>query len=558
MVAQWGWFLAKNALGWLLIVSSFVLGPLVPGPGGIPLFLIGFALITFPGKRRLTARVLRGITLRRGSRGFRIAAAAVALVLPAAVLVYLAAARHVFAGATPPTKALAGAAYLAAVLLTWWAASHADGILNWVLRLVPRARRTMRPWLRRHGVDLLPPRHRRRHAAAASADGAASAIHETVHTTIRTTPATSNTDDMHDQILTLQDHHRTRLVAAWDAAKVWLRRAVGLGITVAIFAWILKPIVRHWDEVGQRVMATNWWRVLLASAMFAAFLYFFRVLAWWRILKRLGHRLPLPAATRIWSTSELARYLPGVIWQVVGRAYLCKPYGVSGRVCSTSQILELTIFLLANLIMALGCLLFMGYRHFHGAARGWLFAATAIVPVLLVLIHPRVFYAVVNGVLAKLGKPPLERKLKLRGLLGLLVWSLVGLAWQGLAIWLIVHYLLDLKLAKWWVVTGAYCLAWCAGFLAVWAPGGIGVREAVFIAAMEFALPRAVLHGQLADLQKKYLFLIFLSVLLRIWATVGELMLAGVAYLSDLRGAVGIHEPRPPRAYEPLHGGAKR
>ena len=42
------------------ILLSFVAGPLVPGPGGIPLFLIGFTLISFPGKRRLTARVLRG------------------------------------------------------------------------------------------------------------------------------------------------------------------------------------------------------------------------------------------------------------------------------------------------------------------------------------------------------------------------------------------------------------------------------------------------------------------------------------------------------------------
>jgi len=33
-----------------------VMGPLVPGPGGLPLFLIGFGLITFPGKRRITAR----------------------------------------------------------------------------------------------------------------------------------------------------------------------------------------------------------------------------------------------------------------------------------------------------------------------------------------------------------------------------------------------------------------------------------------------------------------------------------------------------------------------
>src|SRR5687767_15333894 len=38
----WGWFVVKNVIGWALIVSAFPLGALIPGPGGIPLFLIGF------------------------------------------------------------------------------------------------------------------------------------------------------------------------------------------------------------------------------------------------------------------------------------------------------------------------------------------------------------------------------------------------------------------------------------------------------------------------------------------------------------------------------------
>ena len=58
------WLILKNVIGWVLILLSFAAGPLVPGPGGIPLFLIGFALISFPGKRRLTARVLRGKPVR--------------------------------------------------------------------------------------------------------------------------------------------------------------------------------------------------------------------------------------------------------------------------------------------------------------------------------------------------------------------------------------------------------------------------------------------------------------------------------------------------------------
>ena len=101
-------------------------------------------------------------------------------------------------------------------------------------------------------------------------------------------------------------------------------------MTVAIFVWICKPIVRDWDHFRAYVWQIRFDHLLAASVMFALFLFVFRATTWRWILAGFGYRLPLAASTRIWSTSELARYLPGVIWQVVGRVFLIKPYGVSG------------------------------------------------------------------------------------------------------------------------------------------------------------------------------------------------------------------------------------
>ena len=318
----------------------------------------------------------------------------------------------------------------------------------------------------------------------------------------------------------------------------WLRRGAALLITVAIFVWIFKPVAHHWPQVKDRVAQTSWIRVLVASLMFSAFLLVIRVTSWRRILIGFGHRLPLAAATRIWSTSELARYLPGVIWQMVGRVYLVRPYGVSGGVCSASQVLELVIFLLANILMAVGCLTWLGFKTFHGPTRVWLLVSMALIPVLLVLLHPRIFYDLLNRAARRLGKPPVAEQMQFHQLLGLLVWAVLGLVWQSLAIWLVVSAPLHLQFTKWWVVAGAYSLAWCAGFLAVWAPGGIGVRELVFVTAMELAIPPKV-RAQFNDPKVLLGFLAFLSVLLRLWATTGELILAGLAYLFDLRGALG-------------------
>src|SRR3954467_2792370 len=89
LFANWFWFIIKNVVGWILILTAMLMGPLVPGPGGLPLFLIGFGLITFPGKRRITARVLSGAPINPASRAFRRGVALVALFAPALTLAYL-------------------------------------------------------------------------------------------------------------------------------------------------------------------------------------------------------------------------------------------------------------------------------------------------------------------------------------------------------------------------------------------------------------------------------------------------------------------------------------
>ena len=144
-----------------MIAASLVAGPLVPGPGGIPLFLIGFALVSFPGKRRLTARALRGRPVRLASFPFAMISLAVALALPAIVLA-VAPAR--LRGWMERGPAAVAALYATGVAIVWLLARMSPHAINFMLRLMARTRRRVRPWLRRHGIRLLPPRWRRRHA----------------------------------------------------------------------------------------------------------------------------------------------------------------------------------------------------------------------------------------------------------------------------------------------------------------------------------------------------------------------------------------------------------
>lgn len=312
--------------------------------------------------------------------------------------------------------------------------------------------------------------------------------------------------------------------------KTWVRPIASVLLMGAIFGWMGYRVAGHWGDVRDRAGLISKPKFLIASVLFAVFLFAFRSLVWRRILKRFGYRLPITPAVRIWSSSELARYIPGVVMQVAGRVYLVKPYGVPGTVCAASQVLELVTFLMANLLLGFGCLVVFGVRHITGPERWWIYFLALLLPLLGLVLHPRIFYDLVNRVTARLKKPALVGRLSGYELTRLLLWNMVGLLVQSVAVFLIVADPLKLHWDKFYVVCGAYGLAWCAGFLAVLNPAGLGVREAVFVGIMLFALPLDVQH-QFANKSTLKSFLIFLGGLLRLWTIAGEIILTGAAQL---------------------------
>jgi uncharacterized membrane protein YbhN (UPF0104 family) len=422
-----------------------------------------------------------------------VAAIVLALILPIGVMWWFVWRGHAHNRPNMLPKAGWFAVYAGLVALAWLVIWGMFLFFNWLIKVMPKIRRTIRPWLRHRGIDLLPPRLRRR-----------------VHLPDGTFDFRKHPEG---DIFRVHERHRARFRILWNVARPWLKRALSFFITLAIFALMMRPVARNWDQVAPRVKSIHWGLFVAAAAMFALFLFAFRALAWRKILAGFGYRLPIPAATRIWSTSELARYLPGVIWQVVGRVYLVRPYGVSGTVCSVSQILELIVFMLANILLALSCLIWFGTKM-DPAAKKYLYLAMALVPLLMLLLHPRVFYTLLTRYMTARRKRLPERRVRGKTLTLLTLWAVLGLIWQGLALWILTHDPLGLPIAKWWIVAGCYCLAWCAGFVAFWAPGGLGVREVVFVGALMFALPPNI-RANFGDKTVLFAFLAFLGIVLR-------------------------------------------
>ena len=162
---RYAWIIIKNVVGWVLMLSAIAVGSVFPIPLGTPMFLIGFALITFPGKRHITSSALRGIPIRIYTRKALMWRLAFSLLLPPASVWFLAFQRHPIIHPSQISLLRLCAVYAVAIVGAWILTLVMLLAINLVLKILPKTRRRVRPWLRKHGINLLPPRRKSRNPA---------------------------------------------------------------------------------------------------------------------------------------------------------------------------------------------------------------------------------------------------------------------------------------------------------------------------------------------------------------------------------------------------------
>lgn len=218
----------------------------------------------------------------------------------------------------------------------------------------------------------------------------------------------------------------------------------------------------------------------LVLALLAAGLYLVGQAVLWRVIVAdLVVRIPWPVALRAWMLSNMARYLPGAVWHLVGRVEMGKVAGVTRASGGLGVALEQGLLLLGALGIVAASLPFWPATS---VVRQWAWLAL-LVPAGLVAMHPRVYFPLLNWGLVRLGRAPLPPSLGYRQLLryalayvGVHLCNGLALAFSAVA--------LGAPLTVIPAMVGAALFAWTVGYLWVLAPGGLGVREVLVTAAL--------------------------------------------------------------------------
>lgn len=252
-----------------------------------------------------------------------------------------------------------------------------------------------------------------------------------------------------------------------------------LGVLVggAGAVFVVRVLVRDWPEVRAALVGVQpgW-----LGAAFLVGLISMAVLAlgWGRAMTLVGTPAGVRDTLRWYFVGQLGKYVPGGVWSVVGPAELATG-SRRGRVSAYGGVLLAlgAAYLAATITVACLLVLEPGVVERWAPAR-WLLV---LIPIGMLAVHPRVLELLFTGA-ARVLRRPVETRIPRWGDSLLLVFCHVP-AWLGVgfATWC-VGVGLGAAPAMAEIVLAAI-LSWVVGFLVVPAPGGLGVREAVFVLA---------------------------------------------------------------------------
>jgi glycosyltransferase 2 family protein len=265
-------------------------------------------------------------------------------------------------------------------------------------------------------------------------------------------------------------------------SKTGLLRAASRLLAAGLVAYLVVRLWQLWDRHPIDFHTANAGLFALSVVTAAAAMTAFG-LVWTVILRRLGVNAR-PSWVGIWFKSQLGKYLPGSVWQYAGRVTLGRSRGIPVQTGLASIAVEVVASLIAAALVAA-----LALPPAYSLAAWGAFAALCglaslgrrrLVAAAERLAAPALARVDRSTVAAGLRSVPVAVGLYLG------VWALYGTAF-----WLTAHSLFGVPASDLLHYAGVFAVAWTVGYVVVFAPGGIGVREAVLVGLLSGRLGEA-------------------------------------------------------------------
>lgn len=253
------------------------------------------------------------------------------------------------------------------------------------------------------------------------------------------------------------------------------QRMLRTGLLLLALVFAVTALAAQWDDVRNRIGDLSVGHLVAAGAgavvsLLAAFL------AWRETLAGLGDRVRLVPAARIYYLGQLAKYVPGSVWSIIGQMEHARAIGIRRDRSGAAGLVVIMVSLTTSI--SLGVLAVPALFDLDSGGYAWVLV---LLPVLAVVLWPAVLNRLIETGLRLVRRPPLDAPFTGGVLARIASATTVSNTLLGVVTWLVAT---DLGGSGWLLLPlciGAYNIAASIAFVVIPLPAGAGLREAVLV-----------------------------------------------------------------------------
>lgn len=283
-----------------------------------------------------------------------------------------------------------------------------------------------------------------------------------------------------------------------------LRRII---LVTAIF-FIGFVVIAQWEKIQnyQWDFQISWLLLSFITLMGSLFL---GPLGWSLVLRSLNQKLNYKKSFHIWTTSSIAKYIPGTIWSYVSRAAHAKNENINIGSITASIYIEQILLVITSLAVGIPILI-----KSTSLAIPPLYSILALIA-LFIVIHPK-FFNLLTHLPGRIGKAVSDIQFS----------SMTSISWLYLFYifhWLIfsiafiffINSIYPVAPVQYFYVGSALAASFFVSFIFIIFPSGIGIRESILYFLLLDFFPETVCLA--------------VAVGSRLWLMLGELFAVAIA-----------------------------
>lgn len=258
--------------------------------------------------------------------------------------------------------------------------------------------------------------------------------------------------------------------------RVW--RVLQFVVGAVLVGLAARSVLVNWQAFRAQPVEWRFSTTWIAASVLVVFAsYAVLIEAWRRVVLSMGERLAFLPAARIWFLASLGKYIPGKLWAVAAAAVLAQRAGVDPAAAVAGALVLQALALASGAVVVA-----LTAREAFQAVGAWAVpTAVAVVIVslagLAILASQRLLDRI-SGLLPS--SWPRLRAIAPKVLAAGFAANLFAWTGYGVALLLLTRGLLPGVVLSLPQAVGVFTCSYLVGFIALFAPGGLGPRESVF------------------------------------------------------------------------------